>query len=129
MKRILLYAWASPNTLFGLAWALLARATGGAWSVHSGVVEAHGGSVRGVLAHLPFVQGGASAITLGHVVLGRTQQDLDRTRSHERIHVRQYERWGPVFVVAYVLSGLWVWARGKDPYRDNRFEVEAYDNE
>lgn len=38
---LLRYLWAGPNTLLGLAAVLLARTTGGGWSVHSGVVEAH----------------------------------------------------------------------------------------
>jgi len=126
MLTLLRYLWASPNTLFGLAWAVLARLTGGGWALHSGVVEVHGGLAKSILERLPFVKGGASAITLGHVVLARTQDALHTTRTHERVHVRQYERWGPLFLPAYVLAGLWQWARGNDPYRDNPFEVEAY---
>ena len=126
MLTLLCYLWASPNTLFGLCWVLLARLTGGGWQVHSGVVEAHGGWAAVVLRRLPFVQGGAAAITLGHVVLGVTDAALDVTRTHERVHVAQYERWGPLFIPAYFLSGFWQWARGNDPYRDNPFEVEAY---
>ena len=125
MKR-LFYLWALPNTLFGLAWAMLARLTGGGCSVYTGVVEAHGGWVASVLGRLPFVKGGAMAITLGHVVLAQSAAALDVTREHERVHVRQYERWGPLFIFAYVLAGAWQWAHGKDPYRDNPFEVEAY---
>ncbi len=126
MKRLPLYLWACPNTLVGLAWALLARATGGGWSIHTGVIEAHGGWVKPILERLPFVRGGAMAITIGHVVLAQTRAALDVTRTHERVHVKQYERWGPLFTPAYVLAGAWQWARGNDPYRDNPFEVEAY---
>lgn len=124
--RLVRYLWASPNTLVGLAWALIARLTGGGCCVHSGVVEAHGGWARPILKRLPFVRGGASAITIGHVVIAQDRAALDRTRTHERVHVRQYERWGPLFTPAYVLAGAWQWARGNDPYRDNPFEVEAY---
>jgi hypothetical protein len=126
MLRSVRYLWASPNTLVGLLWALLARLTGGGWSVHTGVVEAHGGWVKPILQRLPFVKNGALAITVGHVVLAQTQAALDVTRTHERVHVRQYERWGLLFTPAYVLAGAWRWAQGKDPYRDNPFEVEAY---
>jgi hypothetical protein len=42
------------------------------------------------------------AITLGHVVLATTESALKKTRSHERVHVRQYERWGPFFIPAYL---------------------------
>lgn len=127
MPRSFCYLWASPNTLLGLAFALLARWTGGGWSVHTGVVEAHGGAVRWLLTRAPFVgPGGAMAITLGHVVLAISPTLLDITRTHERIHVAQYARWGPLFLPAYLGVGLWLWARGKDPYRDNPFEVETY---
>lgn len=124
--KILQYLWASPNTLAGLAWALLARATGGGWSIHSGVIEAQGGWAKALLKRMPFVKGGAAAITIGHVVIAQSDESLDRTREHERVHVRQYERWGPLFLPAYISAGLWQWAHGKDPYRDNPFEVEAY---
>ena len=126
MTKTICYLWALPNTLIGLAWVLLARLTGGSWSVHTGVIEAQGGWVKPVLQRLPFVQGGAMAITIGHVVLSQTQAGLEVTREHERVHVRQYERWGPLFTPAYVIAGLWQWAHGNDPYRDNPFEVEAY---
>ncbi len=126
MLTLIRYLWVSPNTLIGLAWALLARITGGGWSLHTGVIEAHGGWVKALLQRLPFVTGGALAITIGHVVLAQSAHALHITRTHERVHVRQYERWGPLFTPAYVLAGLWQWMRGKDPYRDNPFEVQAY---
>ena len=124
--KVFLYLWASPNTLVGLLWALLARLTGGGASIHTGVIEAHGGWPKHLLHRMPFVKGGAMAITVGHVVIAQTQAALDITREHERVHVRQYERWGPLFSVAYVLAGAWQWLKGNDPYRDNPFEVEAY---
>ncbi|MGB0766883.1 MAG: hypothetical protein ACPGYV_04160 [Phycisphaeraceae bacterium] len=126
MMFVLFYLWAGPNTLVGLAWALLARVTGGGWSLHSGVVEAYGGWASWLLRRMLFVKGGALAITIGHVVLSQTRAGLDATREHERVHVRQYERWGPLFLPAYYGAGLWQWLRGRDPYRDNPFEVEAY---
>lgn len=122
---LLCYLWAGPNTLLGLAAVLLARTTGGGWSVHSGVVEAHGGAVAAVLRRMPLVRG-AAALTLGHVVLGQTPDLLDVTRAHERVHVRQYERWGPFFLPAYALASLYAALRGRDPYRDNPFERAAY---
>jgi hypothetical protein len=39
--------------------------------------------------------------------------------------VRQYERWGLLFYPAYGLSSLWQLLRGRRPYWDNVFEVEA----
>jgi hypothetical protein len=51
---------------------------------------------------------------------------LDETRAHERVHVAQCERWGPLFVPAYLAAGAWAWARGRHPYFDNPFEREAF---
>jgi len=126
VPTLIRYLWASPYTLHGMVMALYARITGGGWAIHSGVIEAHGGILPHILKQMPFVKGGARAITIGHVVLARDAQSLDATRTHERVHVRQYERWGPMFLPAYLLAGAWQWAHGKDPYRDNPFEVEAY---
>ena len=75
---------------------------------------------------MPFL-GGAAAITFGHTVLARTQDDLDATRPHERIHVQQYERWGLFFIPAYLLCSLWLLLRKRNPYWDNPFEKEAYE--
>ena len=38
----------------------------------------------------------------------------------------QYERWGPIFIPAYLSCSAYLWMRNKDAYRDNPFEVEAY---
>ena len=127
--KTLCYLWAGPNTLLGLCFAVVAKFSGGGWQVHTGVVEVYGGAVAKLLERAPFVPGGALALTLGHCVLARTAAAHDLTRTHERIHVRQYERWGPLFLPAYLLAGAIAWARGKDPYRGNAFEVEAYDND
>ncbi len=119
------YLWASPNTAVGLGFVLLARSTGGGVRVVDGVVEAWGGALSGLLRRAP-IRGGARAMTIGHVVIGCDLVALDQTRAHERVHVRQYERWGPFFVLAYFGAGAWLLARGGDPYRDNPFEREAY---
>jgi hypothetical protein len=128
--RALLYLWSFPTTAVGLLFlpfALLAR-DGGAHVV-DGVLELHGGLVTFFLQHCTLLRGGASAMTLGHVVLGRDERLLDLTRSHERVHVRQCERWGPLFIPAYLLASLWVKLRGGRPYEDNPFEREAYGRE
>ncbi len=65
-------------------------------------------------------------MTLGHVILGLDPRVLDLVREHEHAHVRQYERWGIVFVPAYLGCSLWLWIRHRNPYLDNPFEVEAY---
>jgi hypothetical protein len=64
-------------------------------------------------------------MTFGHVVVGRDQWTLASCRAHERVHVRQYERWGPFFIPAYVAASVWAILRRRHPYFDNPFEVEA----
>ena len=65
------------------------------------------------------------AITLGHVVLGGSEHTLCQLRAHEQEHVRQYERWGVVFFLAYPASSLIQLLRGRHPYWLNHFEVQA----
>jgi hypothetical protein len=65
-------------------------------------------------------------MTFGHVVFGQSQAALDATRDHEHVHVRQYERWGIVFVPAYLAASAYLLVRGRDAYRENPFEIEAY---
>ena len=124
---LLAIVWASPWTLLGLTGGLLALATGGTIQRTGRVVECYGGVLGWLLAKAPIV-GGASAMTLGHVVLGRSQFDIDRTRAHEAVHVAQYERWGLLFIPAYFGCSIWLWLRGRNPYFDNPFEREAYDS-
>jgi hypothetical protein len=65
-------------------------------------------------------------MALGHDVLGQSIAELDAAYEHELVHVRQYERWGLLFVPAYLVASLWQKARGRHPYWDNPFEREAY---
>jgi hypothetical protein len=90
-----------------------------------GVVEAHSPLLARTLASLTPLARGADAITLGHVVIGRDAWALESTRAHERVHVRQYEVWGPFFIPAYFLAGLVAMAQGRHPYFDNWFERDA----
>lgn len=92
-------------------------------------MEFHGGLAAWLLKHVAPLEGGAMAITLGHVILGRTAAGLDIARDHEWVHVGQYERWGPLFIPAYLLSSLGLWLIGRHPYRDNPFERAAYKRE
>ena len=105
---------------------MLTPLSGGHVALHTGVVEAHGGLAAWLLEHATLLPRGALAITLGEVVLGRDRFALDLTRDHERVHVAQARRWGPLFYPAYGIASLAAWRRGADPYRGNRFEVEAY---
>jgi len=125
MLRLLLTLWALPVTLLGLFVALLTRGSGGEVRLVQGVLEAAGGWPARILKRgFPF-SGPVAAITLGHVVVGLSQEALDATRNHERVHVRQFERWGVLLLVLYPLAGLLAKLRGGCPYRDNVFEQEA----
>ena len=125
-RRVLFYLWALPTTVVGLLFVPLAMVTGGRARVVNGVLEVSGGSVSWFLRYCTLLRGGAAAMTLGHVVLGRDLWLLDITRSHERVHVRQAERWGPLFIPLYLLSSLAMMVVGRRAYEDNPFEREAY---
>jgi hypothetical protein len=123
MLKILVRAWAAPYSALGLVLGLAIILLGGHARTAQGTLEFGGGRL-GLLARrlrLHF-----AAITFGHVILGLDAATLDAVRAHEQVHVRQYERWGPLFGPAYLLSSLVQLARGRRPYWDNRFEREAY---
>lgn len=125
MLRLLRYLWALPVTAFGIAVALLARASGGELRSVKGVLETAGGwPARALRRGFP-LSGPVAAVTLGHVVLGVSREALAATRSHEREHVRQFERWGVLMVFLYPAASLLAWVRGGHPYRDNGFECAA----
>lgn len=119
--RLLRYTWAAPTSAVGLTAGALTLATGGRVQRHSGILEFHGGFSRWLLARVAR----ASAMTLGHVVIGRDVDCLERCRAHELAHVRQVERWGPLFIPAYLAASAWVWSRGGHYYLDNPFERDA----
>ena len=128
LLQLVVYLWAGPTTAVGLAFVLPTLATKGGADLRDGVLELHGGFSAWFLRRIVglVLPGGASAMTLGHVVLGLDQSALDATRPHERVHVRQCERWGPLFLPAYGLASLVARLRGRDAYLGNRFEREAY---
>jgi hypothetical protein len=128
MTRLVRYLWAFPATLVGLAFALVALAVGARAKVVDGVLEVGGGRFRGFVLKLPMPMR-FGAITFGHVILGLDAATLAHCRAHEHVHVRQYERWGVLFFPLYLGSSAAALIAGKDPYRDNRFEREAYANE
>ena len=106
--------WAGPWSLLGLIAASLFDRR----SVRSGALWCEG-------ARWPRKLGWRyRAITLGHVVLAVDEFD-DRTQRHELEHVRQYERWGPLLVPAYVIAAVAAVASGGHYYRDNAFEKAA----
>lgn len=124
MKRTIAYLWAAPVSAAALPFVALAIATGGRARRRSGVLEAWGGALQPLLAKanpaFPI-----SAITFGHVVLGAGESVLDHCRAHELVHVRQYERWGPLFPLLYLAASLAALARGREAYAGNAFERQA----
>ncbi len=118
-------AWASPYSLVGLMIGCVGMAAGGKGRLRDGAIEFYDGTTAQFVRRLP--PGPTTAgFTLGHVILGQTGEGLERVGKHERIHIRQYERWGPAMGPAYLGASAWLWARGRDAYRENPFEVEAY---
>jgi hypothetical protein len=123
---LLTLIWALPWTSFGVLIGITGLATGGGVQRSGKTVEFWGGAVSWFLRTFPLVSG-ASAVTFGHCILGRSQSALSRCRDHERVHVRQYERWGPAFVPAYLFHWVRLRIAGHDPYWDNPFEKQAFD--
>ncbi len=123
--KLLAVIWAGPYSLLGIAIGLTGMLHGGSGRLRDGALEFYGGGTTWFVRHLPL---GACTIgiTLGHVILGQTAAGLDFASQHERVHVRQFERWGPFMGPAYLLASAWLWAIGRDAYLDNPFEVQAY---
>jgi hypothetical protein len=123
--RLFRYLWAAPYTLLGLLLGAVAILCGAGARRHHGVVEIYGGAIGRRLAR-PRQPLGFAAMTLGHVILAVDRSALVQLRYHEHVHVRQYERWGLLFLPAYFLSSLLQLLRGRNPYRENHFERQAY---
>lgn len=128
IRKCVLLVWACPYSLFGLGIGAMGMLFGGKGRLRDGAFEFYGGWVAWIVRHLP-TGPNTAGITLGHVILGQTADGLESVGGHERVHVRQFERWGPAMGPAYLLASAWMWATGRDAYRDNPFEVEAYDDD
>jgi hypothetical protein len=102
--------WAAPCSLLGLCLALPVLLLGGRARWAQGALE---------------VTWRAHLAAFGHVILAVTADELLQIGAHERVHVAQYGRWGLFFLPAYAASSLWQLLRGRDPYWDNAFEVDA----
>jgi hypothetical protein len=118
-RRCCAYAWALPCTALGSVFGAMALMAGGSsMRIHGTLEVALPCSARRF--RWPF-----DAITFGHVIIGTSHDVLAALRAHEQVHVRQYERWGAFFLLAYPLASAWEWLRGRDAYWHNVFEVEA----
>ncbi len=117
--------WVGPWSLWGLVIGGAGLLAGVGVRRRGRVLEFWGGPLPLFLKYFPFVAGSPVA-TFGHVILGRSERYLDACRPHQMVHVKQYERWGPLFVPAYLTCWCVLWCCGKRPYHDNPFEREAY---
>ena len=119
------YLWAAPCTAVGVVLGTPLLCAGASIRLQAGVVEiafnGKGRGIAGLLDRLPF-----SAVTFGHVVLAVTHKEHARLREHERVHVRQYEVWGPLLFLLYPASSLFQVLRGRHAYYDNCFEIQAH---
>jgi hypothetical protein len=116
--RLVRYLWSAPTTLLGLAASLASLTT----PRRAGPILLSV-SDRG-FARWFLTRRGYCAITLGHAIImtpGAPSDVID----HEMVHVWQGERWGPMFLPAYLAAMLVVRFRGGNPYWDNPFEAEA----
>ena len=102
--------WTLPNTLIGVAFGTIAVMLGARAQAGRNAIE---------FLDQPFIELiGRSAMTLGntiHYAPGRGPEHVARRYdgcghvnigAHERAHTLQYERWGPLFLVAYAISWL-----------------------
>lgn len=116
--------WASPCSAVGIVLACIPLLAGGRAKWSSGALEVtyrESQAGCGKLARkLPF-----RGIVFGHVILAVTREELRIISPHERVHVQQYGRWGPLFFFAYGASSIWQLIRGRSAYWDNHFEIQA----
>lgn len=113
--RLLAAAWAGPLTVIGFALALVAGRVP-RWSPEHGCFVAEG--IRGPSAvALRWV--GASANTVGQVVLSTADHPSPALLAHEAVHVRQSERFGPL------LLPLYLWLSARYGYREHPLERAA----
>jgi hypothetical protein len=112
--RALRYLWASPVTFVGVLLSLGFKRR----FISRGVLIAEG-------ARWPRrLRWRYRAVTLGHCVLCVDVMDAALMR-HELVHVSQFERWGPLMLLAYPWASLRAVSGGRHHYRDNHFEVQA----
>lgn len=110
--RMAAYVWASPLTVIGLLLGAVSRT---APVIRDGVIlfpDAAG------LGGWMLRSRGFAASTLGHAVIATGTPSAALLR-HELVHVRQAERWGPLFVPLYVAALL------RYGYRRSPFERAA----
>ena len=106
--------WTLPNTILGLA---LGALTFQVPRLEPPGVVVFDRSARGFSWILALVFR-KTAVTYGHCVISARPLE-GRVLQHELHHVRQYERWGPLYIPAYLVLFA---VRG---YRRHPFELSA----
>lgn len=123
-SKTIKFIWAAPCSAVGVVFGTIVMLCGGSAKRSRDTLEftfRDSEALCGKLAKsLRF-----RAITFGHVIIAVTAQELAQSRDHELVHVRQYERWGAAFFVAYPASSLWQWLMGRKAYWNNCFEIQA----
>jgi len=115
------FLWAAPATVIGLALVGVGLLTGASKpDAVDGAIEQSGGLLARILRLM-----GSACITFGYVTLGRSPQDLNYYRRHERVHTRQYGTWGVFFFPAYLFASLIALIQGRSAWSGNWFEQEA----
>ncbi|HXF36164.1 MAG TPA: hypothetical protein VNO17_03165 [Actinomycetota bacterium] len=99
MAAALGFVWTLPNTVLGLVLGLL---TFQRPRLVQGLVV-FDRTERGLTWLLRRM--GRTAMTVGHVVVSARPLE-GALLAHERQHVRQYRRWGPFFIPAYLLLAI-----------------------
>jgi hypothetical protein len=128
MRRALLvvgWIWALPTSLIGLLIAACTGARPYRWR-QAGVWQ--------WIGHGPvwdkFTKDGFGAITFGTITIFSDALKDDATMiRHERAHTIQAFGLGVLFLPAYLLMGAMEWAAGRDGYRADPLEVDAYTEE
>jgi hypothetical protein len=99
MPTLLGFVWTAPNTLLGLVLGLL---TFQVPRLAHGLVL-FDRCPRGLTALMRRANRGA--MTVGFVVLSATPVE-GALLAHEKHHVRQYCRWGPLFIPVYLVLAI-----------------------
>ena len=93
--------------------------------------QVQAGDVRAVLVEDPRVRRWfrihlmpVRAQTVGCYIFARERVSVE-ILAHECEHIRQWERFGPFFLMVYLGSSAMAFLRGRRPYWDNRFEAAA----
>ena len=126
--KVLGFIWALPLTLVGLAYVLVLGARwmyleGADWSLHFFCPD--GGRGQRWLWH--YNVGGQ---TIGSTIIYSQAMDITsqaslRMMKHERVHVRQGMKFGPLDPIIYYMMSLFAWLYDQDIYRGNLAEMQA----